>query len=128
MLPAEIAQRGVLTNYGDSAMLTSSADGNSAIVVFVVLAEGKWLVTAGPKTIDNTLVAETAPPLADQIRTGGKLSFVGEQAYLNVSTNTQIKNADGGISYSSSAMSLPFELGRPLPLSRRKRNVARRRA
>ncbi len=149
MLEAEIARAGILTNYGDSAMLrTESADGNSSIIAFVVLDAGKWKVTAGPKTIDTTPVEETAPPiagaaileheigqtdprlrqgdlgredrrraglgerlgarqtgrrvgresarratptgsrrlpapavLADQIRSGGKLSFVGEKAY-----------------------------------------------
>ncbi len=176
-LEAEIAKSGILTNYGDSAMLrTASADGNSAIMAFVALEKGKWLVTAGPKTIDTTPVEETAPSiegaavldheigqvvlayakeiaagksdaalawvsgperakraaesaqerqesdrywkdtlpvpseLAEQIRSGGKLSFFGEKAYLSVSQNTQTKNDDGSVTYSSSSMSVPFEL------------------
>lgn len=176
-LAAEIARAGILTNYGDSAMLrTESADGNRTIIAFVVLDAGKWKVTAGPKTIDTTPVEETAPPiagalvleheigklavafakqieagkfdaadelrsasarakraaesaqerkesdaywkstlpapaaLAEQIRSGGKLSFVGEKAYLTVSQNVVTPNADGSTSYSSSSMSVPFEL------------------
>ncbi len=176
-LEAEIAKSGILTNYGDSAMLrTASADGNSAIMAFVALDGGIWRVTAGPKTIDTTPIVETAPPLegeavldheigkaalafakeiaagkfdaanglrsaparakraamaakeraesdrywqdtlpapsalADQIRAGGKLTFVGEKAYLNVSHNTKTENADGSTSYSSTSMSIPFDL------------------
>ena len=176
-LEAEIARAGILTNYGDSAMLrTESADGNRTIIAFVVLDAGKWKVTAGPKTIDTTPVEETAPPiagaaildheigqtilayakeisagkmdaalawvsgparakrasqsaaqrkesdaywkstlpapavLADQIRSGGKITFVGEKAYLSVSQNVVTPNADGSTSYSSSSMSVPFEL------------------
>lgn len=177
VLEAEIARAGILTNYGDSAMLrTESADGNSSIIAFVVLDAGQWKVTAGPKTIDTTPVEETAPPiagaaildheigkaalafakeiaagkfaaadalrsaparakraaesaqerqesdaywkstlpaptaLADQIRSGGKVSFVGEKAYLSVSQNVVTPNADGSTSYTSSSMSVPFEL------------------
>ncbi len=176
-LEAEIARSGILTNYGDSAMLrTAAADGNSAIMAFLVLEGGKWKVTAGPKTVDTTPVEETAPPiagaavleheigkaalafakeiaagkfaaadalrsgparakratesakerqesdaywkstlpapavLADQIRSGGKITFVGEKAYLSVSQNVVTPNADGSTSYSSSSMSVPFEL------------------
>ena len=176
-LEAEIARSGILTNYGDSAMLrTASADGNSAIMAFVSLEGGTWRVTAGPKTIDTTPIVETAPALegqavldheigkavlafaqeiaagkfeaanelrsaparakraamagkereesdrywkdtlpapsalADQIRTGGKLTFEGEKAYLNISSNTKTENADGSTSYSSSSMSIPFDL------------------
>lgn len=177
VLEAEIARSGVLTNYGDSALLrTEAADSNSNIIAFVVLDAGKWKVTAGPKTIDTTPVEETAPPiagalvleheigklvvafakqieagkfaaadelrsaaarvkraaesaqerkesdaywkstlpapavLAEQIRSGGKLSFVGEKAYLTVSQNVVTPNADGSTSYSSSSMSVPFAL------------------
>ena len=177
VLEAEIARGGILTNYGDSAMLrTESADGNSSIIAFVVLDAGKWKVTAGPKTIDTTPIEETAPPiegaaileheigkavvafakeiaagrfdaaealrsgparakratesaqerkesdaywkstlpapavLADQIRTGGKITFVGEKAYLSVSQNVVTPNADGSTSYTSSSMSVPFAL------------------
>lgn len=177
VLAAEIVRSGVLTNYGDSALLrTEAADGNSTIVAFVALEGGKWKVTAGPKTIDTTPVEETAPPiagaaildheigqtilgyakeisagkmdaalawvsgparakrasqsaaerkesdaywkstlpapavLADQIRSGGKITFVGEKAYLSVSQNVVTPNADGSTSYSSSSMSVPFEL------------------
>ncbi len=176
-LEAEVAQSGVLTNYGDSALLrTEAADGNSTIVAFVVLEGGKWKVTAGPKTVDTTPVEETAPPIvgasildheigkvalayakevaagkfdaamawvsgparakraaesaeerqesdgyrksttpaagafADQIRVGGKLTFVDQKAYLSVSENVTTKNADGTTTYSSSSMSLAFEL------------------
>ena len=177
VLEAEIARGGILTNYGDSAMLrTESADGNSSIIAFVVLDAGKWKVTAGPKTIDTTPVEKTAPSisgaaileheigkavvafakeiaagkfdaadalrsgparakraadsaeerkesdaywkstlpapavLADQIRTGGKITFVGEKAYLSVSQNVVTPNADGSTSYTSSSMSVPFAL------------------
>lgn len=177
VLAAGIAGSGILTNYGDSAMLrTEAADGNSTIIAFLSLEGGQWKVTAGPKTIDTTPVEETAPPiegaaildheigkavlafakeiaagrfdaadalrsaparakraaesakerresddywkstlpeptsLADQIRSGGKISFVGEKAYLIVSQNVVTPNADGSTSYSSSSMSLPFEL------------------
>lgn len=177
VLAAEIARGGILTDYGDSAMLRSeSADGNSTIIAFVALEDGKWRVTAGPKTIDTTPIEETAPPiegaaileheigkavvafakeiaagrfdaaealrsgparakratesaqerkesdaywkstlpapavLADQIRTGGKITFVGEKAYLSVSQNVVTPNADGSTSYSSSSMSVPFAL------------------
>ena len=48
--------------------------------------------------------------LAAQIRDGGKLSFEGEKAYLSVTQNVTTKNADGSMSYSSSSMSMPFEL------------------
>jgi hypothetical protein len=176
-LEAEITRSGVLTNYGDSALLrTEAADGNSTIIAFVVLDGGKWKVTAGPKTVDTTPVEETAPPiegaaildheigkaalayakeiaagkfeaaaelrsasarakraaesaqqrkesdaywkstlaapaaLAEQIRSGGKISFVGEKAYLSVSQNVTTKNADGSTTYSSISMSVPFEL------------------
>jgi len=176
-LAAEIARSGILTNYGDSAMLrTASEDGNSSIMAFVSLEAGKWLVTAGPKIIDTTPVVETAPAIegaaileheigkvalayaekiaagkfdaatellsgaarakraagsakerqesddfrrstlppaqqfADQIRSGGRLSFEGEKAYLSVSYNETTKNADGSITSSSTSYSLPFEL------------------
>lgn len=176
-LAAEIARAGVLTNYGDSAMLrTESADGNSSIVAFVTLENGKWLVTAGPKTIDTTPVVETAPAIegaaildheigkvalayakeiqagkidaalswlsgparakraaepaeerresdayrkstvpgpaafAEQIRAGGRVSFIGEKAYLQTVVNETTKNPDGSITASSSSMSLGFEL------------------
>lgn len=177
VLEAEIARAGNLVNYGDSAMLrVEAADGNSMIMAFVSLEDGKWKVTAGPKTIDTTPVEETAPPitgaaildheigkvvlayakeiqagkvdaalswmsgparakraaesaeerkesdayrkstvpapaaLADQIRSGGKISFVGEKAYLQTIVNETTKNADGSITSSSSSMSLGFEL------------------
>lgn len=176
-LAAEIARAGVLTNYGDSAMLrTESADGNSSIVAFVTLENGKWLVTAGPKTIDTTPVVETAPAIegaaildheigkvalayakeiqagkidaalswlsgparakraaepaeerresdayrkstvpgpaafAEQIRAGGRVSFIGEKAYLQTVVNETTKNPDGSITASSSSMSIGFEL------------------
>ena len=176
-LAAEIARAGVLTNYGDSAMMrTESADGNSSIVAFVALENGKWLVTAGPKTIDTTPVVETAPAIegaaildheigkvalayakeiqagkidaalswmsgparakraaepaeerkesdayrkstvpgpaafAEQIRAGGRVSFIGEKAYLQTVVNETTKNPDGSITASSSSMSLGFEL------------------
>jgi hypothetical protein len=176
-LAAEIARAGVLTNYGDSAMLrTESADGNSSIVAFVALENGKWLVTAGPKTIDTTPVVESAPAIegaaildheigkvalayakeiqagkidaaltwlsgparakraaepaeerkesdayrkstvpgpaafAEQIRAGGRISFIGEKAYLQTVVSETTKNADGSITASSSSMSLGFEL------------------
>ena len=177
VLEAEIARAGNLVNYGDSAMLrVEAADGNSMIMAFVSLEDGKWKVTAGPKTIDTTPVEETAPPitgaaildheigkvvlayakeiqagkidaalswlsgparakraaesaeerkesdayrkstvpapaaLSDQILSGGKISFVGEKAYLQTIVNETTKNADGSITSSSSSMSLGFEL------------------
>ncbi len=142
----------------------------------VSLEDGKWKVTAGPKTIDTTPVEETAPPIegaaileheigkvalayakevaagkfdaaaswlsgparakraaepaaerkesdayrksttpapaafADQIRVGGRLSFVGDKAYLQTVVSETTKNADGSITASSSSMSLGFEL------------------
>jgi hypothetical protein len=153
-----------------------AADGNSMIMAFVSLEDGKWKVTAGPKTIDTTPVVETAPPVtgaaildheigkvvlayareiqagkidaalawlsgparakraaesaeerkesdayrksttpapaafAEQIRAGGKISFVGEKAYLQTVVNETTKNPDGSITSSSSSMSLGFEL------------------
>ena len=177
MLAAEIARGGVFTNYGDSGVLrVEAADGNSMIMAFVSLEDGKWKVTAGPKTIDTTPVEETAPPIegaaileheigkvalayakevaagkfdaaaswlsgparakraaepaaerkesdayrksttpapaafADQIRAGGRLSFVGDKAYLQTVVSETTKNADGSITASSSSMSLGFEL------------------
>lgn len=177
MLAAEIARGGVFTNYGDSGVLrVEAADGNSMIMAFVSLEDGKWKVTAGPKTIDTTPVEETAPPIegaaileheigkvalayakevaagkfdaaaswlsgparakraaepaaerkesdayrksttpapaafADQIRVGGRLSFVGDKAYLQTVVSETTKNADGSITASSSSMSLGFEL------------------
>jgi hypothetical protein len=177
VLEAEIARAGTLINYGDSAMLrTESADGNSMIMAFVALEDGKWKVTAGPKTIDTTPVVESAPAisgaaildheigkvalayareiaagkleaanalrsgparakraaetaqertesdaywkstlpapavLAEQIRSGGKVTFVGEKAYLQTVVNETTKNADGSITSTSSSMSLGFEL------------------
>ncbi len=56
----------------------------------------------------NTLSAPAA--LADQIRAGGKLTFEGEKAYLSISSNTKTENADGSTSFSSSSMSIPFDL------------------
>ena len=176
-LEAEIARSGTLIDYGDSAMLrTESADGNSTIVAFVSLEDGKWKVTAGPKSIDTTPVEETAPAIdgaaileheigkvalayakeisagkldaalawlsgparekraaltaaerkesdayrkstipapaafADQIRAGGRISFIGEKAYLQTVVNETTKNADGSITSSSSSMSLGFAL------------------
>ena len=177
MLAAEIARGGVFTNYGDSGVLrVEAADGNSMIMAFVSLEDGKWKVTAGPKTIDTTPVEETAPPIegaaileheigkvalayakevaagkfdaaaswlsgparakraaepaaerkesdayrksttpapaafADQIRVGGRLSFVGDKAYLQTVVSETTKNADGSITASSSSMSIGFEL------------------
>ena len=177
MLAAEIARGGVFTNYGDSGVLrVEAADGNSMIMAFVSLEDGKWKVTAGPKTIDTTPVEETAPPIegaaileheigkvalayarevaagkfdaaaswlsgparakraaepaaerkesdayrksttpapavfADQIRADGRLSFVGDKAYLQTVVSETTKNADGSITASSSSMSLGFEL------------------
>lgn len=177
LLEAEIARAGSLINYGDSAMLrVESADGNSMIMAFVSLENGKWLVTAGPKTIDTTPVVETAPAIegaaildheigkvalayakeiqagkidaalgwmsaaartkraaepaeerkesdayrkstipapaafAEQIRAGGRVSFIGEKAYLQTVINETTKNPDGSITASSSSMSLGFEL------------------
>ncbi len=52
----------------------------------------------------------SAATLAEQIRSGGRLSFVGEQAYLNVITNVTTKNPDGSTSYSSTSTQLPFAL------------------
>ncbi len=177
VLEAEIARAGNLIDYGDSAMLRiESADGNSMIMAFVSLEDGKWKVTAGPKTIDTTPVEETAPPIvgaaildheigkvvlayakeiaagkfdaattwlsaaarakraaepagerkesdayrkstisppaafAEQIRAGGKISFVGDKAYLQTVVNETTKNPDGSITSSSSSMSLGLEL------------------
>lgn len=176
-LEAEIARAGNLIDYGDSAVLRAeAADGNSMIMAFVSLEDGKWKVTAGPKTIDTTPVVETAPPItgaaildheigkvalayakeiaagkldaalswvsapalakraaepaderkesdayrksttpapaafAEQIRAGGKLSFVGDKAYLQTVVNETTKNPDGSITSSSSSMSIGFEL------------------
>ncbi|MEO8197673.1 MAG: hypothetical protein ABI689_13240 [Thermoanaerobaculia bacterium] len=52
-----------------------------------------------------------APALfANQIRAGGKVTFVGEKAYLQTLVNETTKNADGSITSTSSSMSLGFEL------------------
>ncbi len=176
-LLAEIARAGVFTNYGDSGVLrVEAADGNSMIMAFVSLEDGKWKVTAGPKSIDTTPVEETAPPIegaailaheigkvalayakevaagkfeaaaawmsgparakraaepaeerkesdayrkstvpgpaafAEQIRAGGRVSFIGEKAYLQTVVSETTKNPDGSITASSSSMSLGFEL------------------
>jgi hypothetical protein len=176
-LESEIARGGVLTNYGDSAMLrVEAADGNSMIMAFVALDAGTWLVTAGPKTVDTTPVVESAPAIegpaildheigkvalayakaiasgksgavtewmsaparaklaaapaderreieayrkstipapavfAEQIRSGGRISFVDDKAYLQTVVSETTKNADGSITASSSSMSLGFEL------------------
>jgi hypothetical protein len=177
LLEAEIARAGTLIDYGDSAMLrTESADGNSTIVAFAALEDGKWKVTAGPKLIDTTPVEESAPAIdgaaildheigkvalayakeiaagkldaalqwmsgaardkraaqtaaerkesdayrkstipapavfAEQIRAGGRISFIGEKAYLQTVVSETTKNADGSITASSSSMSLGFAL------------------
>ncbi len=47
---------------------------------------------------------------ADQIRSGGRVSFVGEKAYLQTVVNETTKNSDGSITASSSSMSIGFEL------------------
>ena len=47
---------------------------------------------------------------AEQIRAGGKVTFVGENAYLQTVANEITKNPDGSITSSSSSMSLGFEL------------------
>ena len=176
-LESEIARGGVLTNYGDSAMLrVEAADGNSMIMAFVALDAGKWLVTAGPKTVDTTPVVESAPAIegpaildheigkvalayakaiasgkssavtewmsgparaklaaapaderkeveayrkstipppavfAEQLRSGGRITFVDDKAYLQTVVSETTKNADGSITASSSSMSLGFEL------------------
>ena len=176
-LEAEIARAGNLINYGDSAMLRAeAADGNSMIMAFLSLEDGKWKVTAGPKTIDTTPIVETAPAItgaaildheigqvalayakeiaagkldaamawvsgparakraaepaeerrgsdayrksttpapavfAEQIRAGGKVTFVGDKAYLQTVVNETSKSSDGTITSSSSSMSIGFEL------------------
>lgn len=174
-LAADLAPRGELTIYGDSAKLwVPAADGNTAVMAFVSLEDGRWKVTAGPLVIDTAPVVESAPPLvgaaileheigklalayagsiaagrveeameltsaaarekrgaasseeraasdrfrrsvlpepaelARQIRDGGKVTFVGEEAYLNLITSSQTDNADGSTSYTSSSFVLPF--------------------
>jgi hypothetical protein len=176
-LEADIAARGVLTFYGETAKLEApSADGNSTVFAFVSLEEERWRVTAGPTTVDTTPVVETAPalvgaeildheigklaleyakrlaaskidsaidllsgparakraaessadrqqsdtfrrqhlPAADQlaerIRDGGRVTFEGDKAYLQLMRSVTTKNADGSVSYSSESTSLPFEL------------------
>ena len=172
-LEAEIARGGTLIDYGDSAMLrTESADGNSTIVAFVSLEDGKWKVTGRllsnwmsyAPAIDGAAILEheigkvalayakeisagkldaalawlsgparekraaltaaerkesdayrksTIPApaaFADQIRAGGRISFIGEKAYLQTVVNETTKNADGSITASSSSMSLGFAL------------------
>lgn len=51
-----------------------------------------------------------AATLAEQIRTGGQLSFYGEKAYLNVVTHTKTDNADGSTTFESNTTALGFEL------------------
>ena len=51
-----------------------------------------------------------AATFAEQIRSGGQLSFVGDSAYLNVVTNVTTKNPDGSTSYTSTTTALAFEL------------------
>ncbi|HUP21912.1 MAG TPA: hypothetical protein VNB06_03120 [Thermoanaerobaculia bacterium] len=52
----------------------------------------------------------TAAAFAEQIRSGGQLTFAGERAYLNVVTSESSTNADGSSTFTSTTTSLPFEL------------------
>ena len=47
---------------------------------------------------------------AEQIRAGGRISFIGDKAYLQTIVSETTKNPDGSITASSSSMSLGFEL------------------
>ena len=63
------------------------------------------------RLLESGLSFLAAPALlADQIRSGGKISFVGEKAYLQTVVSETTKNPDGSITASSSSMSLGFEL------------------
>lgn len=53
-----------------------------------------------------------AAALAAQIRDGGRVSFFGERAGLNVITHETQKNADGSVTSTSSTLSMPFVLER----------------
>lgn len=50
-----------------------------------------------------------AAQLVEQIRDGGRLSFAGEAAFLNVVSNLATRNADGSTSFASTSTVLPFE-------------------
>lgn len=56
----------------------------------------------------STIPAPTI--FSEQIGDSGKLSFVGEKAYLQTLVNETTRNADGSITSSSSSMSIGFEL------------------
>ncbi len=51
-----------------------------------------------------------AAVLAEQIRAGGKVTFEGERAYLDLASSTRTQNADGSVSYSSTSVGLPLAL------------------
>jgi hypothetical protein len=52
----------------------------------------------------------TAQVLAAQVREGGRLGFYGDKAYLIVNSSERTENPDGSVTYTSSSLSLPFEL------------------
>ena len=51
-----------------------------------------------------------ASTFSDQIRAGGTLSFFGDKAVLNVSSNETTQNADGSTTFTSSSTALGFAL------------------
>jgi hypothetical protein len=51
-----------------------------------------------------------ASTFSDQIRSGGTLSFFGDRAVLNVSSNETTQNADGSTTYTSNSTGLGFAL------------------
>lgn len=52
----------------------------------------------------------SAETLAAQVREGGRLGFYGDAAYLIVNSNERTENPDGSVTFTSSSLSLPFEL------------------
>ena len=58
----EIANSGVLTIYGESATLRVGIEDSPSAMAFVVLENGKWLVTGGPMTFEPPLI-ESEPAI-----------------------------------------------------------------
>ena len=75
----------------------------------MLLKAGK-LAEVKSRSVKDVRDEWAAMPAAEQIRTGGEMSFVGDKAYLGVVTNIKTENPDGSMTFTSTSTALSFEL------------------
>lgn len=86
----------------------------AALALMSSAAKAAWAAQDGERRRESDRIRRetipTAEVLAARVREGGRLGFYGDKAYLIVNSSERTENPDGSVTYSSTSLSLPFEL------------------